>query len=139
MMTKMEEFLQESKLIRGVNWLLNITGFKQKESWELTRYFATLEELFKEANDDFACEIPDFLKACWALSACTSISEEGLGHIMQQIDTETLIGQNALYGEIKKVMKRQEIATKALHGRNINRVGISKRDWTGHSYSHTYY
>ena len=131
MMTKMEEFLQESKLIRGVNWLLNITGFKQKESWELTRYFATLEELFKEANDDFACEIPDFLKACWALSACTSISEEGLGHIMQQIDTETLIGQNALYGEIKKVMKRQEIATKALHGRNINRVGISKRDWTG--------
>ena len=132
MLEKMEEFLLESKLIRGVHWFGNMLRFRQKSSWELSRLFLELDRLFKEAKDDFGCEIPDFLKTCWLLTTCTSISQEGLGHVMQGIDAESKDNGSALYDEVKTKMKRHDTATRALSNtRNENRVNVVKRDWNG--------
>ena len=114
MMEKLKEFLEEQKFVRGVQWLGRLFSSKQREGRELESYFSSLDQLFNEAKDDYECDMPDFIKACVLVTHCTSISHEGLGHIMQNVDVDNIPAGKTLYDEIKSLMKRHRTAVNAL-------------------------
>ena len=111
---KLKEFLEEQKFVRGVQWLGRLFSSKQREGRELESYFSSLDQLFNEAKDDYECDMPDFIKACVLVTHCTSISHEGLGHIMQNVDVDNIPAGKTLYDEIKSLMKRHRTAVNAL-------------------------
>ena len=116
MMDKMKEFMEEHKFVRGVQWLSKLMNSKQGSKVQMETYFQDMESIFKEAKDEFDTEIGDFLKSCLLVYHCTCISNEAMGHIVQQVDIDAIKQDSSktLFEEIKFMMRKQKTATNAM-------------------------
>ena len=131
MMSKMKEFMQEHKFVRGVQWLGKLLNSKQGSKMELETYFQALEGMFKEGQDEFETEVHDFIKSCLLVHHCTSLSSETLGHIVQQVNIDEINKDDnkTLFEEIKAMMRKSKTAVNALKRPAIvNIAGMEEND-----------